>query len=390
MRKALALFVLLHAAIHLLGVAKAFGLADLAALPLAIARPMGVLWLAAAMLLGIAAWAALTDAPWFWIAGGVGVVVSQVAILTAWHEAWAGTIANALVLVAVVAAIRSPWPDRLDRDFALAVADRLAAPARPRVLLESDLAPLPPPVQRYLRVTGSVGRAMVTNFRAVTHGRIRGGPRDGWMAFTAEQLNTAGVEPARLYLMHARKAGLPVTVFHRFVGIDATMHVAIADLIPLVDAAGPEMDRSETVTILNDLAVYAPAALVDPAIRWRAIDDTTAEATWTRGEQTVSATLRFAPSGELVDFWSDDRSALSADGTTATRMRWSTPLDGYRDYGGVRLASHGEGRWHAPDGTYTYIDITLDAIAFNVARLAEAPVTASTPRPMVPALAGVR
>ena len=78
------------------------------------------------------------------------------------------------------------------------------------------------------------------------------------------------------------------------------------------------------------------------------------------------AELRFNQSGELTDFWCDDRLA-STGGGTMTAMRWSTPLTAYRSFGGVRLASHGEGCWHAPDGEFASIEIEIDEISYNVA-----------------------
>jgi hypothetical protein len=43
------------------------------------------------------------------------------------------------------------------------------------------------------------------------------------MPFTARQLNTFGPDPQRLFLMHARRSGLPVTVFHDYHDATATM-----------------------------------------------------------------------------------------------------------------------------------------------------------------------
>jgi hypothetical protein len=45
--------------------------------------------------------------------------------------------------------------------------------------------------------------------------------------------------------------------------------------------------------------------------------------------------------------------------------RWSTPLADYRSFGPARLASRGEGRWHEPR-EYTYIELTLDDVQYNV------------------------
>jgi hypothetical protein len=57
---------------------------------------------------------------------------------------------------------------------------------------------------------------------------------------------------------------------------------------------------------------------------------------------------------------------VSPDGTTLRRVRWSTPVHGYRSFGAARLAAAGEGRWHEPGGAYTYIELTIDDVEYNV------------------------
>ena len=48
------------------------------------------------------------------------------------------------------------------------------------------------------------------------------------------------------------------------------------------------------------------------------------------------------------------------------KSRWSTPLGEYRSFGGVRLASTGEGRWHERSGEYAYIQLVIDDVEHNV------------------------
>jgi hypothetical protein len=239
--------------------------------------------------------------------------------------------------------------------------------AEPRAPIgEDDLRPLPDPVARFLRAVGAVGAPRVTNFRATIHGRIRSGPDTPWMEFTGEQFNAYGDVPARLFRISASMRGLPAEVFHSFVGGDATMRVRALSVFPIVDARGPEMNRSETVTILNDMCVFAPAALVDADIAWEPIDDRAARAVFTRLGVTVSAELRFDERDLLVDFVSDDRSRSSADGSTFTPERWSTPLTWASTPDGRSRCSYGEGRWHPPDGAFTYLEIWIDDVGVDV------------------------
>lgn len=126
------------------------------------------------------------------------------------------------------------------------------------------------------------------------------------------------------------------------------------------------MTRSETVTLLNDMCLMAPATLIHPAITWEAVDARRARARFTNAGHTVQAVLSFDEAGHLTDFVSDDRYQTSADGRTMRPQRWSTPIAGYRTFGAVRLPSGGKAHWHESNGAYAYIELTFDDVQYNV------------------------
>jgi hypothetical protein len=91
-----------HGLIHLMGFAKAFGLAELPQLTHSISRGWGVGWLVAALLVLASAAAFALGYRRFWVLGTAALLVSQAVILSAWSDAWAGTLANAVLLAAVL------------------------------------------------------------------------------------------------------------------------------------------------------------------------------------------------------------------------------------------------------------------------------------------------
>jgi hypothetical protein len=186
------------------------------------------------------------------------------------------------------------------------------------------------------------------------------------MAFSASQFNGYQTLPSRPFLMDAVMKGLPVDVFHRFVGDDATFQVRLLSAVAVVDAKGAWLNRAETVTIFNDLCLLAPSMLLDRSIRFEAVDARIVRAFFTRGAETISAELHFDERGALVDFVSDDRVKSSSDGKSFTQMRWSTPLRDYREFGQRQVPTFGESKWHDPAGTFTYGEFELQAIDFNV------------------------
>ncbi len=378
MKIVFAILLLLHGLIHLSGTAKAFGVADMPQLTQQIGKPMGIVWLCAALLFVATTVAVFSWPERWWMIGGAAIVVSQFAILSSWTDARFGTMANVIALAGVIIGFASVGPWSLRAQFQRDVEGGMRRTQPTPLLRDADIAPLPPAVQRYIRLSGAVGQPRVQNFRARFHGRIRSGPTARWMPFTGSQYNFYDA-PSRLFYMDATMFGLPVKVFHRFVGPSATMRVKLVALFPLVDAGGPIMDKAETVTLFNDLCVFAPGALISPNITWQAIDANTVRARLTNLTHTVSAVLSFNAAGELIDFVADGRGAASADGKSFVEMRWSTPLRDYRAFGAHRVAAHGEGVWHAPAGNYVYLEFDLDEIEFNVSATNGGPPTALPP-----------
>lgn len=362
-----------HALLHLLGPAKAFRLAELAQLQREISRPLGLLWLAAALLLLVSVLAFFLWPRAFWIVGLVALVLSQAVIFTSWSDAKFGTLANVVLLLAVGLGFARFGPLSLRAAYDEHIATHPSPSAPPPPLTEADLASLPPPVQRYVRASGAVGQPQVRSMRLRFSGQIRGSAQAPWMVFTADQTSYFD-EPLRLFRMAATQKGLPADVLHVFARDAASMRVRIAGLIPVITAQGDDITRAETVTLLNDMVAMAPATLIDPRITWRAIDDRHAEATLTVGKNTVRATLLFNEGGDLVDFVSEDRLQASPDGKQFTRLRWSTPLSDLRWFGEprqgqpgrVRIAAKADTLWHEPSGAYAYGQFQLLSVEYNI------------------------
>jgi hypothetical protein len=365
MRLLLAVVLTLHGLIHLMGTAKALGWAELAALKQPIPPAMGAVWGVAALLF-VATAAALFLWPrgWWWLAA-VAIAVSMVAIVPSWSDAKAGALANALIAVAATVAVLLEGPGSLRAAYDRDVREALAAARGSEALVtDADLAPLPAPVQRYLRVAGVVGQPRVRTMHLRMHGRIRSGPDAGWMPLDVHQVTTFD-PPARYFYFDASMARLPVPGYHRFAGGEATMLVKALGAVPVARDSGPAITKSETVTFLNDLCLLAPAALLTPAIRWEAVDGREARATFTLGAHTITATLVFDTDGRLADFWSDDRRKAEPGGA-AQGLRWSTPVRTFRRFGAVTLMADAEALWHEPAGPYAYLELTLDDVAYNV------------------------
>jgi hypothetical protein len=360
---AFCLILLLHALIHLMGFVKAFGYAELPQLKCPIPRPVGLLWLLATLLLVSALLLFIGHSGVWWFAAAAGTVVSQIVIILSWKDARFGTILNFLILVPVVVAFTGSLPSSLQNRYRAESEKRLTGNPQMQMVTEEDIRHCPPQVQRYLRYAGVIGKPMVRNFRARFRGEMKRTVGGSWMEIHASQYDFFD-DPARIFYIEGSLFGVPFNGLHCYRGGEARMEISVAALVPVADARGEKMNRSETVTFFNDMCLIAPATLVDTSIRWEQIDPSSVKAVFSNGGNTITATLIFGENGELMNFSSDDR-YLSPDGVSYENYPWETPVLSYGDFGNRTVADEAEAKWLMPEGDYLYARFTLESVEYN-------------------------
>ena len=360
LRSLLAILLIIHGVVHFTGLIRAFMPSHFPVFTTYINKPTGLDWALAGSFFILAGVLLLVSNEYWWVITGTAILISQILIVFNWHDARFGTVVNVILLIAVFAGA-SVWNFRTRYTAAVERTVEQTRTLSVQRITEQDLAPLPQPVQRYLRATGVVGTVRPRSMRITFEGSIRGfdGP---WMPFTAVQTNRFD-EPARFFWIDATMKGLPTKGLHAYENGKASMLIKLLGVVPVMEAHGPEMDQAETVTWFNDLCIFAPGALIDPRITWTEVDDHSSKAAFTHGALSISAILVFDASDRLVDFISDDRYAL-ADGK-AEPMRFSTPLRDHRTIQGLVLPGYGEAVWHRPSGEFVYGRFTLRSLDYD-------------------------
>jgi len=232
----------------------------------------------------------------------------------------------------------------------------------PDLLTKEDIASLPEPVQKYINYVGAIGKPKIWNYRIEMKGKMWSDEEKKPMSITSVQYNFTK-NPLRMFYIKGNMMGLPVYGLHSYKNEEGKMQIKVLGLLSVVNATGVEMDISDTVTLLNDMCVFAPGALIDKRIQWEPIDELTTKATFTNGKNTVSAILYFNEEGQLINFISDDRYAI---GKTTEKLRWSTPITKYINYSGVNLPANAKTIWHYPDREFTYGDFDVVSVVYNV------------------------
>ncbi|MCL6461676.1 hypothetical protein SAMN05444372_11291 [Flavobacterium micromati] len=351
----LSFFIVIHGLIHFIGFAKAFNFGTISQISKEISKPVGLLWLGTAFLFLFVTILFLLKKEAWMIVGITAIVISQLLIFAVWKDAKFGTIANIIILVAVLLNYGS---FHFEKSYHKDVHVNLQRTntLEMDLLTETDLTALPEPVKRYLKYAGVVNKPKVKNMRIAFEGQMREKGKD-FFPFICEQYNFFD-NPTRLFFMKAKIKGFTVPGYHKYSNANAIMDIRLFGLFSVVKKSGKEMDRAETVTLFNDMCLMAPATLIDKRISWQIINSSSAKAIFTNDKITISAILYFNEEGQLIDFISTDRDV--------NNNPFSTPVSNYKNLNGINIMTYGETIWHYPDGKFVYGKFNLKEVEYNV------------------------
>jgi len=378
MRLVVALILALHGLAHLVGFRAAFWPAS--ALPIrssllggalrlgyVATRALGVVWLVLAMACLLSAFLLLTQST-AWAPVTLAVTCASATLCALyWPEARIGLVVDVVLLLATLLLMRTGGL-HLAEVFAaeLPQAAFPAPPAPAPLVTEATLEGLPPPVRRYMRFMGVVGRPRDWSLRARFTARFR--PNRGrWLDCEALQYDTR-LPLSRAFYMQLSLAGvLPVTVRDTYRQGRGSMKVRAFDTVTVVAGTGSEIDVGELVTYLNDAILMAPSLLLGPEATWREVDSSTFDVTLRDGPLSVSARVWLDEQGAPRDFSTTDRFFEMPNGQRV-RTEWRTPVSGYQEAGGRRLPLKAQAIWQLPDGPFAYADFSMNPsqISFNV------------------------
>lgn len=114
------------------------------------------------------------------------------------------------------------------------------------------------------------------------------------------------------------------------------------------------MDKSSLVTFLSE-SLFIPYAALQDYIVWEPIDDLHAKATISYYGISASGIFTFSERGEMLSFTTDDRQAVSTDGTSE-KVKWSVVCKEYEDINGINKPTVFQAIWNYDDGDLVYFN----------------------------------
>jgi hypothetical protein len=229
-------------------------------------------------------------------------------------------------------------------------------PARNQVYSEQELAGLPAPVARYLRLVLSDQQPMIRSAWIQWRGEFNMGQpgADNWKPFQATQSYV--VDPPG-FVWNARIAmapAIPVLVRDMFLEGRGSMRGKIAGLMTVIDAAQTQQLSIAALQRHLGEAIWFPTALLpSQGVQWEPIDASRSRATLASNGVIASVDFHFDANG-LVDFIEvPDRLFDNGKGPPIQRV-WRARVQGWREFENMKLPANAVAEWSLDDGIYAY------------------------------------
>ncbi len=260
----------------------------------------------------------------------------------------------ALAAVLVVARLYGAYRwDAETRDLR-ARLDAARMPVTPQTVDFRELKGLPVPVQRYFRVALEDGQPMVEGARVHHTGTFNmGESADRWKPFTSDQLvvtQRPGFDwDGRIAMM----PGVPVRVHDAYVAGEGILHASVLGLVPVADLRGAgDMAEGELMRYFAEAAWYPTALLPSQGVRWEAADESSAHATLTESDISVTMLFTFDERGLIDTVRAEARGRMVGGEVVPTP--WRGRFWNYDERGGMLVPLDGEVAWLPPEGAKPY------------------------------------
>ncbi len=217
-----------------------------------------------------------------------------------------------------------------------------------------ELDGLPAPVQRYFRTVLTDGQPVVS---AVTIEHIgtfnMSETGEQWRPFTSIQRvitkRQGFVWDGRIKIM----PGLTARVHDAYIAGEGILQASLFGLISLANLRGtPEMARGELMRFFAEAAWYPTALLLTQGVQWEAVNESSAKATLTDGETTVTLLFRFNEEGLIKSVRAEARGRNVAGEMVPTP--WEGQWWNYELRDGMLIPMEGKVAWVFSEGPKPY------------------------------------
>jgi len=360
--------VIVHGLIHLLGFVNQWNVkkinqftgVTLFSVPESLSKILGIAWLIAALLFVVTAIGFIADKNWWSILGIIAIIISQLLIIIYWKDAYAGTIANVIILViAVVSFAMSNFNDKVNSE----ISELYSKPFKEEktIVTKESIKELPPVVQKWMKRSGIIGKENINCVRLKQKAVMRSKPDAKWMDVEAEQYFRLD-EPAFIYKINVDVMPMiKMTGRDKYVNGEGNMLIKISGLYTIGDSKGAEINQGTMIRFLSE-TFWFPSFALSKYVSWKQIDGNTAMATMNFNGAGENVLITFTPEGDVKKIEAERFGEF--DGKFS-KEKWVIVNTAYKEFEGIRISSESEVTWQLQSGDFTWLKLEITGLEYN-------------------------
>lgn len=230
-------------------------------------------------------------------------------------------------------------------------------------LTQKEMIHLPAPIQKWLKVSGAVGKEKVRTVAMKQSILMKLKPaHKKWKHAVTQQFFNAE-NPAFIWTVRLKMA--PFVSVHgrdKFMDGKGEMQMTLNGLLNLGKETGNKMDEGTLQRYLGE-TVWFPSGMVSPYISWEELDAHSAKATMTYKGTTGSGTFYFNKEGFFEKFIALRYMGNAAD---AKRYKWVISAQEHAEFNGIKIPSKLEATWMLNSGPWTWLKLEITDIRYNI------------------------
>lgn len=362
MRIALSIIIGIHGLIHLFGFLKAFGISEFNAISQPISRFFGILWLIAFIIFTSTLGLFLAHYRYWWVVGGLSVLLSQFLIISYWSDAKPGSILNLAILVSIFIAISTL---KFQNNVRNEISQMFAGldNSEKNKFTTQMISGTPEIVQNWLLNSGIIGHYLIENVYLEQNIEMlmKPGQKD-WTNATARQYFTVE-PPAFNWSVNLKiKPGLQLVGRDKFEDGKGKMLIKLLAVIPIANAKNSEKVDEATMQRYLAEIVWFPTAAISPYITWEAVNEHSARATMNYKGTKASGIFYFEEDGNFKKFVA----MRYKDAKDAEPTQWTVTATKTEKLHGIKIPVESQVAWKFDNENWTWLKLEITDIKYNV------------------------
>ncbi|WP_372947544.1 DUF6544 family protein [Mariniphaga sp.] len=230
------------------------------------------------------------------------------------------------------------------------------------ILTEKEILHLPAPVQKWLKVSGAIGKEKIRTVALKQSFQMKLKPEQkNWKQAITQQFFNAE-NPAFIWTVRMKMAPF-VSVLGRdkFIDGKGEMQMTLNGILNLGKETGEKMDEGTLQRYLGE-TVWFPSGMVSPHISWQELDPHSAKATMNFKETSGSGNFYFNSEGIFEKFVAMRYYGNAKD---AKRYEWIITAQEHAEFNGIKIPSKLEATWMLDSGPWTWLKLEIAEVDYN-------------------------